>query len=44
MTLAMGFRLWAAWNPENNRNGLEKVLANLWSRKKITKRPTLVVG
>jgi hypothetical protein len=23
--------------------GLEKVLANLWSRQKITKKPTLVV-
>lgn len=30
--------------PEKNQGGHEKGLANLWSRKKITKRPTLVVG
>jgi len=30
--------------PEKNRVGLEKGLANLWSRKKNMKRHTLVVG
>jgi hypothetical protein len=30
--------------PEKSGGRLEKGLANLWSRKKITKKPTLVVG